>query len=120
MAQFKEGQRVRVELEGEIVVVHPRADHESSRDSYVIRPVRHLPAGGTFWTYAEHLTLLDPPDWPPQVGDIWEADGEEWFAGQSEPLGFGELVLTAASTRHWLGLGSFKGRNPVLIRRRGQ
>ena len=30
----------------------------------------------------EYITLADPANWPPQVGDVWEADGLDWYVRQ--------------------------------------
>jgi hypothetical protein len=68
MTEYRKGQRVKVEFEGVVV---------DSEDSSLVLDrgmagVRHhlsLKAG-------VKVTLLDPPDWPPQVGDIWEAERE--------------------------------------------
>ena len=126
MTEYKRGQRVRVEVEGVI-------DWTLSDGRIRLRQ----PSG--FADYVRvtapdaKVTVLDPPDWPPQVGDIWEADGmeyhaEEWHRDPYDPV---TLVLQPSSHRPdtWAysndscyekNLDDFKALNPVLVRRRGQ
>jgi hypothetical protein len=73
---------------------------------------------------------LNPVDWPPQVGDIWEADGLEYCAwsctlnkyGTMEP--YQSIALTPfdgtdlPSYVDYRGMEDFRHLNPKLIRRR--
>lgn len=111
MSEYKYGQRVRIEWEGvverqsseTILVVQASEGH-----SLFIDPTKDI-----------KITLLDPPGWPPQVGDIWEADGMEWFGRESIIPGKG-VVMIPADGLEVLEAGHFRPRNPVLVRRRGQ
>lgn len=109
MGEFKAGQRVKVEYEGTVVVVH----HEPKL-AYVIQR-----GGRNAWMYPEHstITLLDPADWPPQVGDIWEANGQEWFACRRHDDG--ALLIKPDDGGGMWDTKTFKSLNPVLVRRRG-
>jgi hypothetical protein len=116
MSEFKEGQRVKVELEGVMGNV-------DDKGVYVTVPVSKTYA---HWIWLEHaeITLLDPPDWPPQVGDIWTTkDGEkpvkEWFARHNRSDSR-QIVMTAEDGKVFFDLEPFKTLNPVLVRRRGE
>ena len=110
MTEYQKGQRVRVEVEGTISAV--MAD-----GSFAIAnvPGTRFKDDGLLNPKVT-VTPLDPPDWPPQVGDIWEADGEEWFAAWS----MGNLVMVPAGEGCSFILDEFKALQPVLVRRRGQ
>jgi len=114
MTEFKEGQRVKVEYEGVIVAVH----HEPEL-VYIIQR-----GGRNAWIYPKFSTItpLDPPDWPPQAGDIWEADGGEFLARKSM-AGRDAIVCIPVDDIHnhyAMDTEPFKALNPVLVRRRGQ
>jgi hypothetical protein len=105
MTEYQKGQRVKVELEGTIqsldeAGMYVAADEDKTYAHFV---------------WVDHATIipLDPPDWPPQPGDIWEADGEEWFARQN--INTAVMAPAAGQARP---LDWFKDRNPVLVRRR--
>jgi hypothetical protein len=65
----------------------------------------------------ENLGPADPADWPPQVGDIWEADGVEYYVSGSiaEPV---ILIREANDITSACNSGFLKALNPRLIRRR--
>jgi hypothetical protein len=72
---LKPGDRVHVEFDAE--VRHTLNDYiELASDgvNFLLRP--------------EHISLKitrnDPENWPPQAGDVWEADGKVWFAQYTE------------------------------------
>lgn len=112
MTEFKAGQRVRVEWEGvverqsseTILVVQASEGH-----SLFIDPTKDI-----------KVTLLDPPGWPPRVGDIWEADGKEWFGWKSNAGTVGLKADNGYVRGSGNGWSDFKALNPVLVRRRGQ
>lgn len=114
--EFKTGQRVKVEYEGTV------QGAGTTRISV-------LPDGGGYRMIdltKNKVTLLDPPDWPPEAGDIWEtSDGcraEEWFAVTG--LISGGIFMQPDNGEDGWSLKSnaerFKALNPVLVRRRGQ
>lgn len=118
MQEFKKGQRVKVEYEGVVDWFDGEALQLSRDDS---RKVSRLVRVDTFNT---KVTLLDPADWPPQVGDIWEAEGKEYYGRECrtamEP-GVYVGAIHAAGRDYMPGqLDGFKALNPVLVRRRGQ
>ena len=116
MSEFKVGQRVRVEYlyEGEILsagetTLSLRVDGLSKGYARMV----NIAAPGII------VTVLDPAGWPPQIGDLWEADGKEWFARYDEYGNHSRIVLTPESGQ-WTDPDELKNLNPVLIRRRGQ
>jgi hypothetical protein len=118
MTEYKKGQRVRVEYEGTIETVLKGSDGPQTA-LYVHVYGAHKDKSNYVYPKHAKVTLLDPPDWPPQVGDIWEAEGREWFCAYSPKYGEDRMVPENSGTRT-LPLGSFKALNPVLVRRRGQ
>ena len=108
MTEYKKGQRVKVEIEGEI---------EWALSDGRIRMPGCLDYIRTC-DPAVKVTPADPKDWPPEPGDIWEADGEEYFARKSN---LGGPVLAADSVdKGTLDPGRFLTLNPSLVRRRGR
>jgi hypothetical protein len=120
MGRFKKGERVRVVIEGSVKTYNEAGGVEAL----------YVTTGNGIDTHYVHLGIagspmgtvsvesLDPANWPPQVGDIWEAEGREWFAQSSLSRG---VVLRGEDTGYAaLELDRFKGLNPVLVRRRGQ
>jgi hypothetical protein len=108
MSELKEGQRVKVELEGVLSLV--------DKEGVYVR----VPADRSYahWIWLEHakVTPLDPPDWPPRVGDIWEAEGREWFARITSETS----IFIPEDNNPSVLLAAFKALNPVLVRRRGR
>lgn len=104
MSEFKVGQRVKIELEGEITYVYNGPPRVSVIDDH----------GGVTQVNAEWVTLADPKDWPPQMGDIWEAEGREWFC--RFVAGIPGMIPEDSGT--CLELPSLKALSPVLVRRR--
>lgn len=105
MPEFKEGQRVKVEYEGAVVSFGGRSLQISTcgdRRYFNLDMVK--------------VTVLDPPDWPPQVGDIWQYNYMEWFA-LATPSGVS--LVPDDGNDPWDPV-EFKTLNPVLVRRRGQ
>ncbi|TVZ01247.1 hypothetical protein EAS64_33755 [Trebonia kvetii] len=112
--KFKAGQRVHVEYDGEVVFVS---------GAFALFEVKG--PDGRNHTYGEGvtITLADPENWPPQAGDIWEAEGMEYFiraaargliaSPQSTTLSAFPLWDETVNDRAFLDL------NPVLVRRRG-
>jgi hypothetical protein len=121
MTEYKAGRRVKVEFEGTVT---------AAGDDYLRVRQEGRPFSATGVTIAvEHatITLADPPDWPPQVGDIWEAEGQEYYVRQSVRKGGRVAVepfasIAAGGLRFWNTdlLGEFKAHSPKLLRRRGQ
>jgi hypothetical protein len=131
MTEFKRGQRIRVVMESTVERVYSDG-----------RITFYAPASG----FREYVTVdtvddtlgvlvevMDPPNWPPQVGDVWEADGKDFYVRQYQGdggsrvieefnYGFPRLRYTdkasAMSGSGYLTLADFKGLNPVLVRRR--
>jgi hypothetical protein len=117
------GQRVKVEFEG-VVHITPEGERmvyvNAGRDNY------------TAWVPVSTVTQLDPDHWPPQVGDIWEADGHEYMirdarsasATTRRNVGYDKGYLLVSPLDH--AAPTMRGRyddlkaaNPKLIRRRG-
>ena len=116
MTEFKAGQRVKVEYEG---TVRRAGDNSLTilSDDGKYRLVNANKA---------RVTIMDPPNWPPRVGDIWEAEGREYFTrGHSlrddiiiEPFDMGNPGPKWQYADEFLD--DFKALNPTLVRRRGQ
>lgn len=120
MSQLANGQRVRVEVEG--VVDSPDSIGTYVRDT----------DGRMIYVAWEMVTPLDPDHWPPQAGDIWEANGFEYMirdVGSASATSRRRVVSDnpyllvspldqLAPTLHGR-LASLKAANPTLIRRRG-
>jgi hypothetical protein len=116
MTEFKKGQRVRVEFEG---IVDWFDGEVLQLSSDIPRESHRLVKVDTFNT---KVTPAGPADWPPQVGDIWEAEGEEYYACD-DAFGDGIRVESFDYGKHsesYKNLDPFKALNPVLVRRRGQ
>lgn len=66
-------------------------------------------------------TRVNPDNWPPQAGDIWEAEGNEYYVRQSRRQ-FAEPFIGSCNPDDPPFLHSefdrFKELNPRLIRRR--
>ncbi len=125
MEEFSKGQRVRIEIEGTVSLTVDNTWLQVHPDGYGPGTDLSLSLKGI------KVTLLDPPNWPPQVGDIWEKGGmeyhaEEWRRASLTDVG---LVLQPYSHRddnyaysdqksYMRNLDDFKALNPVLVRRR--
>jgi hypothetical protein len=118
MSTFKKGQRVHVEFDGVISQV-------IGETAWVL-PGGNSPGLRARGIQVSAITLADPADWPPQVGDIWEADGREYYVrGRAVCTG---LIIEPFNTDDpgpkWQYtdelLDEYKALNPVLVRRRGQ
>ena len=125
MSRFKKGERVRVVIEGEVNTYSKggglyEAIYVTTGNGYECHYVLLGIAGSPKGTVS--VERLDPAGWPPQVGDIWEADGREYCV-QKWPLGAKVRVSSFdAPDTYWyaIELEGFKALNPVLVRRRGQ
>ncbi len=111
MTRFQKGQRVHVEFDGEVYTTPtPNGVYVKSGTGMI----RHV--------HADDCTLLDPQDWPPQPGDIWELDGEEYFARISQSFPGKTICVGSERGRSYVFPGAsgdeFKSLNPKLIRRR--
>lgn len=121
MNEFKEGQRVKVEYEGTVAPCGGGMDAViKSKDAPYDDRLYLLDLAGI------KVTLLDPPDWPPRVGDIWEAEGREYYVCGSSVKG-GVIIepfnVTNPGSKWQYAdelLDDFKALNPTLVRRRGQ
>jgi hypothetical protein len=117
MTDYKVGQRVHVEFEGVITDLESKdcclkVETAQGFNHYVYVDKWDGPQADT----GAKVTLADPENWPPQVGDIWEAAGKEYFA----VVGWGIVALVPAEDGRAQDLKPFKTLNPVLVRRRGQ
>jgi hypothetical protein len=67
------------------------------------------------------ITRRDPENWPPQAGDVWEADGEVWFV-RNHSGGWQIVPAVYNGTAYYgksEGIARFKALNPVLKYRPG-
>lgn len=116
MSEYRKGQRVHIELEGEIAAMEK---------AYSLLEIRSDDGGEYCITTnsAFKVTLADPKDWPPQVGDIWLADGKEYYVRQNQASSRHESVIgpfdiTGEVEYYQDSHGQFKALSPVLVRRR--
>jgi hypothetical protein len=131
MTEFKRDQRVRVTIETKVERVYG-----DGRITFYVPPAgagRYLTVDTVDDTLGVTVEVMDPPNWPPQVGDVWEADGLDFYVRQYQGAR-GRIAIepferdsrpavrytdsVAAVERD--SLDSFKALNPVLVRRRGQ
>jgi hypothetical protein len=115
MTEYRKGQRVKVQFEGVII-------KGSEASNYVtvgqLDGQFGLPHGDRVTVHCEMVTRLEPENWPPQVGDVWTANGLEWFARQHLAGGIAAMVPEDGAPA-W-DVSQFKHLGPVLVRRRGQ
>ena len=66
------------------------------------------------------VTRADPANWPPQVGDIWEAEGQEYYVRVSKRDALRLFIGSFGGELDYLEyeVHKFKELNPKLIRRR--
>lgn len=123
MSKFKVGDKVHVEFDAVVT-----GDLDFTKGRLCAWPVRQISGEpydhATHYVYlsASNATLIetDPAYWPPQSGDIWEANGAEYFV----IAGFlADLVVTAVDNFDGFSgediESNFKALNPQLVRRRG-
>lgn len=120
--RFAEGQRVRVEFD---------CNYAYDDDGWVVvrTPDGYLQK---IWpaSFADYATPVAPAKWPPRIGDIWEANGAEYYARENT-CSVGTVVLDRfdrdedddSEVFYEVNRGeldAFKALNPRLIRRRGE
>lgn len=123
---FVKGQPVHVEFDGTVsrqlheYGVEIQVEIQSADDAYMTINVRYI-------------TPLDPENWPPQVGDIWEADGKEYVA-HANAIDPTSVVVCPIERSSSIGpwwddkgpqadgslFGNFKALGPTLVRRRNR
>lgn len=138
MTEFKEGDRVK--FTAEITAEVKGVPYKGGGDTFTLKIT-----GGKigdrkvmFWDYstggtgiyldAAAVERVDPENWPPRKGDVWEADGDEWFARTNSSEG---VFLVPAASGGPIGayysrslpsrkhdFEAFKALNPVLAHRR--
>jgi hypothetical protein len=116
MAEFKKGLRVKVEIEG---IVESTSSYHGCADIRDNRGYAHFIC---VTSDAVTVTPTDPPDWPPQVGDIWEAEGTEYYVRPSISERGEVVIIGFEGHKDYIQprFDLFKALNPVLVRRRGQ
>lgn len=115
MSKFKVGQRVRVELVGTV-------EDTNNHDGCLLIESTN---GYNHYVYdrdsSVKITDADPENWPPQVGDIWQADGLEYVVRENRSTSAYTVIesLNAHPNRYYSSrLDEFKALNPTLVRRR--
>lgn len=116
---YEVGTRIKVEFTGTVV-----EDATSSVGRMWSHAVRADNASGGclhyLYLHPEIATVIEPeiPNWPPQLGDIWVANGYEFIVitgvGDDAPH-----VVTAIDDMGSMTIDSFKKMKPTLFRRRG-
>jgi hypothetical protein len=109
--EVKEGQRIRVSFETTVDRVSSEGgfNYVDPTGAYV-----YVKPGNDRLTIEEVV----PENWPPKIGDIWTADGTEWFARETPndyPYG---LWFVPARKETGIDADELKAFNPVLVRRR--
>jgi hypothetical protein len=114
---FVNGQRVHVEFDGIVSVTTP----------HIIAVLTDT--GAEMTINALYVTPLDPENWPPQVGDIWEVEGTEYYVRENRSgAGFGTIVVDRftragrsfgeSRLNGLANLDNLKALSPTLVRRR--
>lgn len=117
MTEFRVGQRVKVNavFEGELRCINGNGTVDVLPDSQVGEYLGH----DVEYIQSEYVTLADPENWPPQLGDIWAVGDKEWFARFSAltPV---YLEATGPYQKCYAGYTfyEFKALGPVLVRRK--
>ena len=116
---YKIGDRVRVEFEGLVtctdVTFLGRFGHsvEVTRSNGYRHSVKP----------EDVKEVLGPENWPPQIGDIWEADGTEYFIRRNT-VEEDEVVIVpdydSVSAIYTDEIDYFKSLKPTLVRRKSQ
>jgi hypothetical protein len=127
MTELTPGTKVHVEMSVDAEIVNwTRASSGEPTHYYVKVP-------GDDWTSkisvpVSAITVLAPPNWPPQVGDVWRAGDVEYYA-RKYAGGSGTVMLTAfnpsvvSALRNYAdgefdegphSLDKFKALHPVL------
>jgi hypothetical protein len=117
VTEYPVGARVRVEFDGEIANYTSLGTKGHNvavrRDNGFVHSVRPEDVAG----------ILEPSNWPPQVGDIWNADGKEFYV-RADTIVPDSLVAASFDglAAYWLDtaedVDDFKALNPTLVRRR--
>lgn len=117
---FKIGDRVHVEFDGTV-------DESIIYGWTVIQDESGL--SHQLWTTGiDRLARLsDPENWPPRIGDVWEAKGTEYFARSHSihatrpvmhPVAGGDCYYDATTVYRTRTMDAFKALGPKLLRRR--
>jgi hypothetical protein len=118
MTEFRVGQRVKVSavFEGELRCINGDGTVDVLPDS---QAGEYLGRDVEYSIQSEFVTLADPENWPPQLGDIWAVGDKEWFARYSALT---PVYLEAADPYQKCyaeySFDQFKALNPVLVRRK--
>jgi hypothetical protein len=111
VADFNPGDRVHVEFDGVV------SNLKSYRGEVWVNgpdsPLHSFGAGVT-------ITRLDPENWPPQPGDIWEAGGREYAVLWAASPDNGGVRFHEVDRPFYHEVREVKTMNPRLVRRRGQ
>lgn len=136
MAKLANGTRVHVEFDGTtvdepwvgLVVKYPPVMDDGSGGGGFVAVCDYAGVVHLLWRTdcgngPEVFERAEPEFWPPQAGDIWEANGTEYFVRVNRCVRH-ELVIEAVESTAGLwsfwhyDLDKFRALNPVLIRRR--
>lgn len=113
MPKFRKGQQLRAEFECE-------AASDSNGYGVFVR-IGH---GTAFFLPHATVTAIAPLGWPPEVGDVWEAEGTEYVCLATNTMA---ICMRITTTRGGGGRvffpqkeleTEFRPLNPVLLRRR--
>jgi hypothetical protein len=120
----KTGDRVHIEFDGTlksdcIIVNDPRPGGEGDVAVYQVNDdnencIHYIYLDAGIYRKA------DPKDWPPETGDVWEAEGHEYFA-RPNTVCRGEFSLIGDHGDGFYGkaeVEKFKALSPRLVRRR--
>ena len=126
MTEFTKGQHVKVKMEFEGTLVDPAGP----KAWWVVTPNPDTGVPSQRLMFECEMEVLEPAGWPPQLGDVWEAEGEEYYVRKytmSTPTPMPVVVQSfdkgpAYSDAYGnpRNLPEFKALNPHLVRRRGE
>jgi hypothetical protein len=120
LSEIKPKMRVKVTIEGTVKVIDGDEIYLKSDDGYVSEITY---SGSTVFTVAE------PEGWGPQPGDVWEADGKDYYVSEISPgtlyiASFGgksySYYCNNNSKNYPRTFDAFLKLNPKLVRRRSK
>jgi hypothetical protein len=69
--------------------------------------------------FTKNQKIRDPKNWPPQVGDLWETEGQDFYVRASTVDGSAIVsAFDAVDVFYPEDVDRFKALNPHLLRRR--
>jgi hypothetical protein len=128
MTEYKKGQKIRVSFETTVDRAESRPTPPGGHGFNFYTPggtyIFVSPDQESFDKYT--IEILDPENWPPQIGDVWEAEGADYYA---KAYGYKNIHIGRFDNKtggfsdspDWARtIDKFKELSPVLVRRRSE